>query len=61
MVRYGSLLNVSYSQSVRFGVVVISIINSKSSGGVRCCDKSYGAVRCGSPLNVFDKVGGHFP
>ena len=35
---------------VRFGAV---FRYRKSYGAVRCCDISYGAVRRGSPLNVF--------
>ena len=36
--------------TVRFGAV---FRYRKSYGAVRCCDISYGAVRRGSPLNVF--------
>ena len=36
--------------TVRFGAV---LKNMKSYGAVRCCGISHGAVRRGSPLNVF--------
>ena len=45
-VRFSEIRN----PTVRFGAV---FRYRKSYGAVRCCDISYGAVRHGSPLNVF--------
>ena len=43
---------------MRFGAV---FKNRKCHDAVRCCDKSYGAVRCGSTLNDFCYGAGPIP